>query len=376
MKTAAVISEYNPFHSGHRYHLEKTREQGATHIICLMSGSVVQRGDIAVFTAHERAEAAIKGGADLVLELPPRVSLSPARDFARGAVNIIDRLGIVDVLSFGAEAPDIGVLSGLSRQIEENELKIKAAVSRGKTYPQAASEVLGESASAALTGQNNTLALEYIRALREAGSGVQPEAVQRTSEHDGEPTGGFASAGYIRRLLKEGKSVEDYAENMPKKSEAAFLENCEKALLFRLSMMNEDDFSALPYCDELAPRLYKASRRAESLKEIFSAAKSRNFTLSKLRRAVVSAAIGLRAEDSLYPEFTRVLALNERGAELLRVIKKRAGIAVGGSLIKLSEGSDEAKRQAQLIEAASRLRDLGTASGEGVSEYEKSPRVC
>ena len=371
---AAIISEYNPFHNGHCYHIQKTREYGAEYIIALMSGSVVQRGDIAIFSAHERAVNAIKGGADLVLELPAQISLAPARDFALGSVKILKRLGAVDLLSFGTEQPDIETLSGLSQTILENEMKIKSETATGKTYPQAVSSVIGD-LSDVLSGQNNTLAVEYLRALGVLGSKIRPFAVKRTSLHDSkEPSGKYASASYIRELLKNGESAEIYSENLAAKESPAFIENAERAILFKLSGMSLDDFLRLPYCGELAPRLYRASRRACSLEKIYNAAKSRNFTLSKLRRAVISAAIGLKESDLFEPEFVRILALNSKGAKILRELEKCSEITLGGALSKLYKLSPRAQRQAELTELASRLRSLGCPGKiSDTSEFCKSP---
>ena len=207
MRVAAIIAEYNPFHSGHRYHIEKTREAGATHIVAVMSGSVVQRGDVAVMSPHDRAEEAVKGGADLVLELPPQYSLGAARNFARAGVSVIRRLGCADVISFGAECGDVGELSSALMDLKDNELKIKSLMSRGRTYPQAAAEVCEPSTAGIIASPNNTLALEYLRALGGCEPPV-PLAVKRTVPHDSaERSGGFASASEIRRMFRAGEDA-------------------------------------------------------------------------------------------------------------------------------------------------------------------------
>ena len=374
MKIAGVIAEYNPFHNGHEYHLTKTREAGATHIVAVMSGSVVQRGEVAVADAHFRAEAAIKHGADLVLELPPQFALGAARDFARAGVNIIRRLGCVDVLSFGAETADVGILKSALESLESAELRIKELMSNGRTYPQAAAEACGEEFAAIILGQNNTLALEYLRALK--NSDITPVAVKRTVPHDSEvTTGGFASASQIRKLLKSGENARDFLACGIPADELSFTENGERAMLWRLSMMSKEDFGHTPYCAELAGRLYQSTRRAGSLEEVFSAVKSRNVTHARVRRAVMQAVLGVTIEDVKEPQFARVLALNARGAEILKACKKTASIPLGDSLSELARLSPEAKRQAELIELASRLQALCRKDGSGVSEYKRSARL-
>lgn len=373
MKIAGIIAEYNPFHSGHKRHVELTRESGASHIVAVMSGSMVQRGEVAVLDPHERARAAVAGGVDLVLELAPQFALGAARDFARAGVGILSSLGCVNVLSFGAECPDVEALKNALSELESGELEIKALMSRGKTYPQAAAEVC-KSAAKIISGQNNTLALEYLRALR--SSGISPLAVERTVMHDAEkPKNGFASAAYIRELLRRGENAEEYLGAQPDENALSFCENGERAILFRLSQLGEEDFKDTPYCKELAGRLFEASRRAESLDEIYRLVKPRNVTQARVRRAVMLAALGITLDDVKQPTFARVLALNEKGAEILHLCRKTADIPLGGSLSALSRISPEAKRQAEIIELASRLQQLCRKTAQGVSEFRKSARM-
>ncbi len=372
---AGIISEYNPFHRGHEYHLGKTREAGASHIVCVMSGFTVQRGDFAILDPFLRARKAVERGADLVLELPPQFSLSPARDFAAAGVDILRRLGTVEMLSFGAETPDTESLKDLSEKAEQAELRVKKIMSGGKTYPRALSEALGEEDAKKLSGPNNTLAAEYLRAAK--GWDVTPLAIKRTSPHDSQETdSGFASAGYIRRLLREKKDCERYlGYPAPDPESLSLIENAEKAILLKLSGMSAEEFSRVPYSGELAPRLYAASRRAATLEEIFIKSKSRNFTLSRVRRTVLMAVLGITEEDLSPPEFVRVLALNRRGAEILRAARKSSEIAVGSSLADLSGISPAAKRQAELTESASRLWDFGHKIPSGISEYRRTAKL-
>ncbi len=385
MTIFGIIAEYNPFHNGHRFHIQKTREAGATHVVAVLSPSVVQRGDVAVLPLQERAKAAVEGGADLVLELPPQWALSPARDFARAGVDVLRRLGCVDALSFGAETPDTTALAAALDKIGSSELEVKKLMSAGKTYPQAVSEACGCETAEIISGQNNTLAIEYLRALR--GTGIRPEAVRRTVPHDGEADGDFAPASHIRKILKEiddlgragcmstkKEGLEEarrYLGYMPIINELSFLENGERAVLWRLSEMSRADFAKTPYCGELAGRLFEASRRAASLGELFSAVKSRNFTHARVRRVTLLAALGITLEDMFPPPFARVVALNERGAEVLAKCRKTAEIPLSASLADLSRLSPEAERQAEIIEHASRFQGLCMRQVGGASEFRR-----
>lgn len=146
MKISGIVCEYNPFHNGHMYHIEETRKNGATHIIAVMSGNFVQRGDIAVLDKFTRAEIAVKSGADLVIELPVQYSLAPAELFARGAVYLLHCLGVVDELSFGSETGDVQKLISAADAMEKiaNSSKIRELTEKGFTCAKAVSAVLEE----------------------------------------------------------------------------------------------------------------------------------------------------------------------------------------------------------------------------------------
>lgn len=373
MNVTAVIAEYNPFHMGHSFHLRKTREAGATHIVAVMSGSFVQRGDVAVMTAHERAEMAVEGGADLVLELPPQCALTPARDFAARAVSVIKRLNCVNSLSFGAENADIPVLQAALEDLEKHELDIKEKMSAGMTYPQAASEVCSE-ASKIISGQNNTLAVEYLRALR--GTNITPFAVKRTVRHDSDEIfGDHASASHIRELLRQDINVSSLLGYPVDDADFSFIEDAERIILYKLSTMTRDEFAEVPGCKELANRFYYATRRSESLKVLYSEIKSKNFTLSKIRRCVMLAVLGITNADMGDPPFARILALNDRGAQVLKMCRRKAEIDVADSLKDLSVLSPAHKRQAEIIELASRFQSLCRLNCGYASEYKMNTRL-
>ena len=130
MKVSGIVCEYNPFHNGHLYHINKTRENGATHIVAVMSGNFVQRGDTAVMDKLERARLAVRSGADLVIELPVQYCLSSAENCAAGAVYLLDALGAVDEISFGSECGDVESLLTLSEQWTRYPSEVSAAMLR------------------------------------------------------------------------------------------------------------------------------------------------------------------------------------------------------------------------------------------------------
>lgn len=176
---AAIIAEYNPFHSGHAYHIKKTRELGYTHILCIMSSEFVQRGETAVLDSHFRARRAIMGGADLVIELMPPYCIGSAKDFASAGVNLIKGLGIVNALSFGAECSDIKILAECQDRLSNIKSDdVRKLMRSGMSYPQAVAK-LSSGYSDILSGANNTCHRIYPCSERQQHqSGLHKKSLQ------------------------------------------------------------------------------------------------------------------------------------------------------------------------------------------------------
>ncbi|MGN0687651.1 MAG: nucleotidyltransferase family protein [Oscillospiraceae bacterium] len=356
MKTAAVICEYNPFHYGHRYQLDKTRELGATHIVAVMSGNFTQRGDAAVFDKYSRARTAIENGADLVLELPTWFSLSSAEGFARGAVGIIEALGCVELLSFGSECGDIAALkeaAGASEYVLHTD-EFSERMRQGASFPMALAKTVldyyTQDVYEVLSSPNNTLGVEYIKALDDIGSAIQPVTIRRDgADHDSdEEAERFASASLIRKRILGG---EDYSAFAPVVSEpTADIRRLETAILAKLRSMRPSDFdSVYDAAQGLGERLYKAVRRACSLDELYFLAKTKRYTLARIRRAVLCSF--LEIDKKLLcepPAYIRILGMNGRGREILAAAQ--CGLPIDASLKALMKQSREAHRQGAMEE--------------------------
>lgn len=351
MKVGAIISEYNPFHNGHKYHIEQTRAAGVTHIAAVMSGNFTQRGDAAIYDKHVRARTALENGVDLVIELPARYSLMSAEGFARGAVEIISALGCVEVLSFGSESGDIDALKEASRAIEftVRTEEFDRLIKRGKSYPAALHDAMLEyytdDVAELIATPNNTLAVEYLSALDDIASPITPMTVQRLgAAHDSDDEDEFISASAIRKRILAGK---DYSEFAPAVSApSADISRLERAILAKLRTLHAEDFA---HCYDsiggLGERLYKAVRAARSLSEVYFLAKTKRFTLSSIRRAVMCAFLGIGKDFAVEkPAYLRVLGMNSRGREILSAAS--CPIPIDTSLKALSRTSREAARQA------------------------------
>ena len=323
MKVAGVISEFNPFHNGHRYLIEKIKSEHADCVVAIMSGNFVQRGDVAITDKYERAKAALQGGCDLVVELPTIFALSSAERFAKGGVDIAKALSC-DILCFGAENDDINKLTEIADVFSDEDFKskLKENLSAGEYYPKAVSyaiySILGEEYAQALSGANNTLAVEYIKALK--NTDISPVAIKRLGvEHDSDKTyKNIASATFIRSLIKENKSYSDYTDI--ELSDYADINELETAILYKLRTMSKDDIEKLPDVAEgLHNRIFECARKSNSLEEFYSNLKTKRYTLSRLRRIVVCALLNITKESTCGDvSYVRVLGMTQKGSTLLK----------------------------------------------------------
>ncbi|MBD5129739.1 MAG: nucleotidyltransferase family protein [Ruminococcaceae bacterium] len=351
MKIGAIISEYNPFHNGHKYHIEQTRAAGVTHIVSVMSGSFTQRGDTAIYDKHVRARTALENGIDLVLELPARYSLMSAEGFARGAVEMITALGCVETLSFGSESGDIDALKEASRAIEftAHTEEFDTLIKRGKSYPAALQEAMLDyytnDVAELIASPNNTLAIEYLSALGDIESAIEPMTIKRLgAEHDSDDEDVFISASAIRKKILSGGDVSALAPVID--APTADISRLERAILAKLRTLRAEDFArCYDSIGGLAERLSKAVRGARSLSELYFLAKAKRYTLSSIRRAVICAFLGIDKEFAAEkPAYLRVLGMNSRGKEILSAAN--CAVPIDTSLKALSRTSREAFRQA------------------------------
>ncbi|MGE5678719.1 MAG: nucleotidyltransferase family protein, partial [Pseudomonadota bacterium] len=296
MKTVGIVSEYNPFHNGHKYHIEAAKDAcNADHAICIMSGSFVQRGEPAIFDKWSRAKMAVMNGADLVVELPVVYACQPAEIFAFGAVNILNGMRIVDHICFGSELGDTDVLHTLARLLHEEpedfSILLREQLGKGASYPRAVSAALSsylgrenEAIVADILGNpNNVLGIEYIKALRTLGSLIEPVAVKRVaSGHNDEGiTGNIASATAVRREIKEWGISEKVRLSMPSDCVAIaednirngrqplYLNDFSDLLLYRLRMLEDNELSLyLNSREGIGNRLRRFSLTASNCDEL------------------------------------------------------------------------------------------------------------
>lgn len=327
MRTAGIICEYNPFHPGHGFQIERTRALLGedTGIICLMSGNYVQRGEPAIFDKWSRAAAAVKAGADLVLELPITVAVSGAGYFAKGAVTCLDQLGCVDYLCFGSESGELALLQKAAEliQSEKFEEALRGQLKSGVSYARAretAMEALGGNGEILKT-PNNALGVDYLRSLLERRSAMKPMTIPRRRD---------VSATALREKILEGQWPEELPDCLWDGS-VHTLAHGERAMLAVLKSRTPAEFEAAPFGSEgLWSKVMKACASENSLEGILFSCKSKRYTMSRLKRLLLCLFLGITQKmiDTPAP-YLRAVAFNDHGRKLLRHMGEGMPIVTG-----------------------------------------------
>lgn len=373
MTVAAVICEFNPFHNGHKYILDKARSlTNADYLIAVMSGNYVQRGEPAVMDKFTRTRMALLCGADLVLELPSCFSTASASEFASAGVSLCFASGIADHLVFGAEEADLKALSGIAhflsdaesgcedeRTAEFNRL-ITSFLSSGSSYPAARSAALGELGfdGSLISSPNNILACEYLKAIRmyEKIKGtkarIRPVAVSRIGDSFNSELpldAHFTSATAIRRILKEerdsAKSLAPYVPSEIYDIYKAFTEPFGKELVLEDSMSELLNYRLIELFDEgydfslisdvseaLAARMKRTALKPMVFSDRIQVLKTKDLTYSRISRALLHTALGMTKEDfnelksSGYIKYIRILGFRRCASELLSEMKKSSSV--------------------------------------------------
>ena len=376
----ATAAEYNPFHKGHAYHVSQMKKLGADGIIAVMSGSFVQRGEPAMMSKFARAECAVKGGVDLVLELPVSYAVGSAERFAAGCVRIADAVGIADKFCFGSETADVSSFEKTADMLDTPEFSalLKEELSTGKTFAAARANALKELGAFAPEKPNDILAVEYIKELKRLKSRVEPVAIKRIGDYHG-GTSGFASASEIRRKTDGGMlPKEDLPEETAETLESlisrgkapAKIENLERMILgfYRNSEAAElKRFYAVAEGSE--NRVIAAAKTATSIEDFYEKIKTKRYTMATVRRMVIAPFLGIKKEESPI-SYLRVLAFSKRGAELMKNIKKNSDLPLITNFTPELAARPEFAEQIALERKATDLFSLSTpVIGSAFSDY-------
>lgn len=375
MKVLGIITEYNPFHNGHKHHIEEARKvTGADYVIAVMSGSFVQRGNPAIVSKYDRSLMALNNGVDLVLELPTCYATGSAQYFALGAVALLNQLGIVDYICFGSECGDIKALEEASgifyNPTEDFQSLLYSYIRDGFSYPaaraRAAQHPLGSEAESknnnlakVISEPNNILGIEYINALKQTGSLIKPITIKRymAHYHDEEPGASISSATAIRRVLENDPSAEILSakDSIPQNVYDYFLNNYNVTYpiniedfsgIIKYKLLSESSSELSSYLDlssDIADRIKNIDIQGLSIADLLQTIKTKNLTLTRVSRALIHVLLNIRKEefqeyienDIVY--YIRILGMKKEASHLVRRIKSHGGLPV---ITKLA-GSDK-----------------------------------
>ncbi|MGL4108047.1 nucleotidyltransferase [Clostridium sp. LP20] len=356
MNITGIITEYNPFHLGHKLHLESARKDtNSDAIICIMSGNFMQRGMPSIIDKWNRAKIAIANGVDLVIELPLKCSISSAEGFASGAVSILESTGVVNNLYFGSEHGSITELDILASTIidEPNEFKfiMKNELDKGLPFHTARKAALetflpNVACSDILSNSNNILAIEYIKALKKINSNILPYTLKRAGANynDVEVKSKFPSATSIRATLKNDGDLSSLKSTMPEESYKGisnllsnnypmiYPEDIFPFLKYKI-LTEGNKLSLLPEVREgLDNKIIKEIVNSNSLDELILKVKSKRYTYTRISRILTAFFIGLENypnyEELSNYNYIRPLAFNEKGSKLLKEIKKKNNVSI------------------------------------------------
>ncbi|MBQ7850679.1 MAG: nucleotidyltransferase family protein [Clostridia bacterium] len=368
-----VIAEYNPFHTGHAYQLQRAREIcQADYVVVAMSTCFTQRGEAAILPPAVRAGMALHDGADAVFALPAVWAVRDAEHFALGGAAILDGLGC-DAISFGTEHTDLALLHAAAGLLEGEDTRLKAAltprIASGMPYPAAlcaAAEELIPGCGAILSDPNSTLAVCYLRALLRLGSSMEVVPVQRRSSYHATALGeALPSATALRGAILRG----DWARVRPAMPGQAFRllreasadgqlhrpDSLDTALLYRLRTMSPDDYAALPDLSEgIEHRLQAATQTARTREELLQTAKTRRYPYARLSRLAAHALLGftgsmLASQDK--PPVAWLLGFRSDAAPLLQHLTAVSRLPI------LSRSADH-DRSAPWFAAEQRAQDI------------------
>ena len=385
MKVAAIISEYNPFHNGHKYQIDRIREilGEDTAVIAIMSGNFTQRGEIAVAEKGVRASSAVECGVNLVIELPFPFCMSSAEFFAKSGVKIANSIGIVDYLVFGSESGNLSELSDIAAIMNSAEYTLELDSLRNNPaykeygYPElcevAISTLYGKDVSREFLSPNNILAIEYIKAILSSGSDIKPITIKR--EGAGyldfiNPMAEFQSATAIREeLASNSDSALDY---VPDNAKLIYLNAIKSGKMpsditkldsavissFRL---NSPDASVDIHdaVGGLYNRLCDMSAEATTISSLTSMTETKKYTKARIRRAIWNTYFGVTSSKVReLPCYTQVLAMDDVGRSLLKMIKKVSDFPVITKPSSYKEYGDAAREQKELSNKADAVYDL------------------
>lgn len=379
MNILGLIVEYNPFHNGHLYHLTKSiKTTNSTHTVAIMSGNFLQRGEPALFDKYTRAEIAVKNGVDLVIELPTMFACQSAELFSHGAITTLNSLNCVNSICFGSEEGNVDILYTISKILvnepDEFKVSLRKYLDEGMLYPTARSlalfdyinkfnllDISKEKLLSILNSSNNILGLEYIKCLLKLKSNIKPFTISRISAayNSENIDNNICSATAIRKSLKDYNNL-SLIQNVVPNHTYCILEN---KIINNFNPMFDDKYFDLiksvvvrennsldKYFDVnegIENKIYQNIFTSSTLNDLQLSVKSKRYTLTKIKRTLNNILLGITKDDMKIVKditsvpYVRILAFNDKGREIIKVIKNNSDINIINKFSKTSFSMDD-----------------------------------
>lgn len=366
MKVAGIIAEYNPFHNGHRYHIEQTRKvTGADFIIVVMSGNFTQRGTPAIMDKYSRARMALENGADMVIELPSCYACASAEFFADGAIALLDRLGCVDYVCFGSECGNIELLRPiaeiLATEPDDYREMLKAELKNGATFPLARNRALIHCIPSFAENENiigspnNILGIEYMKSIIRRQSRIKPVTIQRTGSdyHSQRFSQQFSSSLALRHSLDAQRNLDLLRGQVPENVFSIMQDNFEKTypvfprdfsamLKYKLLVEETNGYTDfVDISDDLSDRILKVLYQPYDYEQMCDILKTKNLTYARVSRLLCHILLNLRKQDMEDYKangtvfYARVLGFHDDGRGLLKTLQRTSSIPL---ITKVTDG--------------------------------------
>lgn len=377
MRVCGIVAEYNPFHNGHKYQIEKIKEEtNCDAVVAVMSGNFIQRGLPALFDKWTRTKMALQNGVDLVIELPVYYAVSSAEYFATGSVSTLNALGVINDICFGANTTDLDTLKRIANVLflepEGFKKLLHSELKHGASFPIARSNALknflkkeydAKYIADILLDSNNILAIEYLKALQYLNSDINPLIIKRKggSYNSLEIIDNICSATAIReKLLKN--DIEDLSEVMPENcyslidseiingKSPMYINNFEREILYSLRKSTTEDLLKLNDVSEgLENTLKKVSNEKFTLDEFVDEMKSKRYTKTRVQRLALNSLLEIKKVDvEAYKhnvQYIRVLGFNQTGEKLLGKIHNTAKLPIITNLPKFMKIATETQKK-------------------------------
>lgn len=329
-----IICEYNPFHNGHIYHIEKIKEKYPdSTIILVVSSFFTERGDISVLDKKAKTEIALENNVDLVIELPFCFATQSADIFAYGAISILNKLN-VDLLVFGSESDNVDALkeAALTELEDDNyDNVVKDFLDDGENYPTALSKALDMITGYKVNKPNDLLGISYIKSLILTNSKIEPETIKRTNDYHDLKLDTISSATAIRKALSSKSDISGFVPEISK-NYIRFIDEEMYFKLLKLKVISDiDDLDIYQTVDEgIENRIKKFIYKSKSLDELILNIKTKRYTYNKIRRMLTHILCSFKKEDAknLEIEYLRVLGFNNKGQKVLNSVKKDLDVPI------------------------------------------------